>query len=427
VTRGRQTRWSSCVRAPCEARFAQALLDQSGDTVVRGDWQNHRRKRMRATSRTGLRFWLLLTLLLAATSAHAIDAKKAALNLAKAAAGAYEGGDMIKAARLYMEAFRTDAAEPNYLYSAARAEQAAGQSEHADQHYRQFIATPGADKERVSRAKGYLDELAGLRADEKLEAAERFSRRNEWALAAAAYAEAARLRPDRVVLLYRAAVAANEGGDRSHAAEWLGAYLTRAPAHAADRGEAQLLLESLTRLSKPEKTEAAKPVPAAPEVAKPEPQEPPKVIAVAEPKPIEPAQPQKLIEPAQPQKPMETVTQRPETPQPSMQRTAAWITLGTGGAVTLAGVILLAVGKSQESSFYQALNVQNGKVTGTLTDHDAAVAQASAISGRETAGGVMMGVGLVAAGAGVYLLLTAPTQNVAVMPDGRGMRLGWRF
>ncbi len=161
-------------------------------------------------ARRWLRAWLWLVVVGFALPAHAIDAKKAALNFAKAAAAAFEGGEMAKAARLYLEAYRTDAAESTYLYGAARAEQAAGQTEHAEEHYRQFIATPGVDKERVARAKGYLDELAGLRSDEKAEAAERFARRGEWPLAVAAFVEAARLRPDRVVLLYRAAVAARE-------------------------------------------------------------------------------------------------------------------------------------------------------------------------------------------------------------------------
>ena len=376
---------------------------------------------MAPISRTWLRSWLVIALTLVAVSASAIDAKKVALNLAKSAAAAYEGGDMRKAAQLYLEAFRTDPGEPNYLYSAARAEQSAGQNDHAELHFQQFAATPGADADRVKRAKGYLDELAGLRADEKLEAAERFARRNEWALAAAAFAEAARLRPDRVVWLYRAAVAAHEAGDRAHALEWLEAYLSRAPKDAADRGEAQLLLDAMTRSAQPaeHKTEA-KPaiVPLKPEpAAKPEPPKPVEVPQAApKPTPVEVVAPKPL-----------TVTQPPQKPAPSVQRTAAWITLGTGGAVTLAGAILVAVGRSQETSFYQALDVQNGKVTGSLTDHAAAVAQANGIAGRETAGAVMTGVGLASVGAGLYLLLTAPSANVAVMPDGRGMRIGWRF
>lgn len=95
--------------------------------------------------------------------------------------------------------------------------------------------------------------------------------------------------------------------------------------------------------------------------------------------------------------------------------------------MALAGAILAGVGKAQEASFYQALNVQNGKVTGTLTDHAAAVSQANAIGSRETTGVILTVAGVVAAGLGVYLVLSAPSTRVAIVPDGQGVRVGWRF
>ncbi len=365
---------------------------------------------MKSVQRTLVQFLFLVLLGLFALPALALDAKKGAMNLAKAAASAFEGGEMAKAARLYLEAYRMDAAESSYLYGAARAEQAAGQTEHAETHFRQFIGIKAADSDRVTRAIGYLDELAGLRSDEKVEAAERFARRNEWPLAAAAFGEAARLRPDRTILLYRAAAAAREAGDRERALEWLHQYLAKAPKDAADRGEAQLLLNSLTETAGPSAGPTTAPEPVKRERAR-----------ALGPAPAPAVAPEAVPQPAP------SVAEVAVASHPSIQRRAAWWSIGSGAAVAIAGLIVLAVGKFQESSFDAALNVQNGKVTGTLTDHAAAVQQANAIAGRETAGVALAGVGLAAAGAGLALLLTAPEHQVAVVPDGRSLLLAWRF
>ena len=380
-----------------------------------------------------LKLVVVVVLLAGVLPAWALDAKKGAMNLAKSAAASYEAGDMARAAQLYLEAYRIDHDESTYLYGAARAEQAAGQFDRAEEHFRQFVALKSADSDRVNRAVGFLDELAGMRSDQKAEAAERFARRGEWMLAVAAYKEASRLRPDRVFLLYRAAVASHEGGDKKQALEFLQRYLTQAPSGAPDRAEAQLLQDTLTGKAKETEPKHATPQPEprktapAPEATTPTPAATTPAPAASTPAPV--AEPTKNKPPAAdawPGMPDHAAAMRKEAPGMTARELAGWTTLGGGALVAVVGGIVLGVAKAQAGTFADNLGY-DGTRTHTSMTYDEAVAEASAISGRQTAGAVMLGTGAVAAGVGAVMLLTAPSRAVAVATDGKTVVLGWRF
>ena len=361
----------------------------------------------RLCSSTGFIGPCLLAVLLtwAAAPALAIDARKTALALAVQAASAFESGDMDKASQLYLEAWHTDPGEPNFLYGAARAEQSAGQRDRAEEHYRQFVAMPKADPARVSKANGYLNEFDGVRADDKVQAADRAAKRGEWIVAATGYSEAWKLRQDRVPLLLRSARAWRESGDLKQTQGVLETYLKLAPKDAVDRSEAQAMLDAL-RGKKQSAATAAKPPP--------------------ESRP-----------PAAPAMPPQEVRQLPVTAAPpavavaaesphATRRLIGWLTLGTGVAVTAVGVGVLVSGLSQESDYEKRLGWDGGSVAGTMS-FDEATAEAGEIAGRKTLGAVLAGVGLATTAAGALLVVLSPAERVAVVPSLRGVALAGRF
>ncbi len=337
----------------------------------------------------------LLLLIVNLQPALAIDGKKTAKALAQQAAKAFEAGEMDRAAQAYLEAWHTDGSEPNYLYGAARAEQSAGQGERAEEHYRQFIALGTADPARVAKAKGYLTEFAGVRSDEKVQAGDRAAKRSEWPVAAAAYSEAWQLRQDRLAVLLKAARAAKEAGNQPQAETWLRSYLERAPPNAPDRAEAQAMLDAAV----------GKPV-----VVAPRPVE--SVVTPPPPRPVEPV----------------SVAPQVSAPQekPSGRRTAGLWTLGSGGALAIAGAVLLGLGKAQEGQFNSDLNYDGTVVHGALT-YDQATSRAQSIGTLQTSGVALLATGALAAGVGAYLVLTAGDAKVAVLPQGQGFALAGRF
>ncbi len=349
-----------------------------------------------------LRALLIVLLVALALPAWAIDGKKTAVALAQQAAKAFEAGDMDRAAAAYLEAWHTDASEPNYLYGAARAEQSAGQRERAEEHYRQFVAMENADPTRVAKAKGYLTEFDGVRSDEKVQAGDRSAKRGEWSVAAAAYGEAWRLREDRLAILLKAARAAKESEDHQQATTWLKEYLGRAPGNAPDRAEAQAMLDAL----------AGKRVVVAPVEKPPEPVE-------QKPQPVE-TKPELLV------RPNKTFTLPPPKEKPNARRTAGIWTLSAGGVVAVTGAVLLIVGKMQESQFNADLNYDGQVVHGSVTFDDA-TSRAQSIGTLQSSGWALLGVGVATVGVGSYLLATSGNAQVSLVPNVRGFALAGRF
>jgi thioredoxin-like negative regulator of GroEL len=322
---------------------------------------------------------LVVAFLAIATPAWAIDHKKTAVALAQQAAKAFEAGDMDRAAQAYLEAWHTDASEPNYLYGAARAEQSAGQRDRAEEHYRQFVAIDGVDPARVAKAKGYLTEFEGVRSDEKVQAADRAAKREDWRVAAAAYGEAWQLRQDRLPLLLKAARAANESGDHAKAESWLNQYLTRAPEDAPDRAEAQAMLDALQHKTESSPTQV-------------------------------PTDHNGVHEPG----------------RPSLKRTAGWWTLGTGAAIAATGAVLVVLGKSAESQLNQDLGYDGTVVHGAVT-WDQAQTRGQSIGTLQTAGVTLLGVGAAAIGVGAVMVWLSNDAKVSVVPDWHGFALAGRF
>ena len=87
--------------------------------------------------------------------------------MAQQAIRAYESGDHVRAAQLYLNAWRADPKTPSYLYSAARAEQASDQPDRAEAHYREFMGKPGADAALIAKANGFLKDLRQARLNAK--------------------------------------------------------------------------------------------------------------------------------------------------------------------------------------------------------------------------------------------------------------------
>ncbi len=197
------------------------------------------------------------------SSAIALDAHKTALAVAQRAAKAFENGEMAAAAQLYHDAYRTDAAEPNYLYGAARAAQSARDIAHAEADYREFVALPNAEPARVQKAKQYLADLLMIRVDAKVAEADRALSRGDTVLAPPLYLEAYGLAPERHELLLRAALAEREAGETNAAVSHLLAFVRDAPADASGRATAESLLRSL------DKSGAVKNPTATPQTAKP--------------------------------------------------------------------------------------------------------------------------------------------------------------
>ena len=363
--------------------------------MVLGERKNTRRAGplTRDVVRFFAHFLFLGALIVTAAPAHAIDNKKTAMALAQQAAKAFEAGDMDRAAQAYLEAWHTDSSEPNYLYGAARAEQSAGQRDRADEHYRQFVAMEAADPVRVAKAKGYLTEFDGLRSDEKAQAADRAARREDWRVAAAAYGEAWQVRQDRLPLLLKAARAANESGDRPLAESWLQQYLHRAPADAADRAEAQAMLDALDHKG------GGVPAPDA---------------GLKRPTSQTPLRREEVAQVAQP------------GPRMSTRRVAGWWTLGSGAAIAATGAVLIILGKGAERQLNQDLNYDGQIVHGNVT-YDDATSRATQIGVLQTAGVSLLSVGVATIGIGAALVWMSPDAKVSIAPSSQGLSLAGQF
>ncbi len=325
--------------------------------------------------------FLLVT---APSPAMAIAARQAAAAMAAKAAAAFQAGDLARSAQFYLQAFREDPSEPAYLYSAARAEHMAGHLDRAEDQYRQFLTTPGADPTRSEHARGYLHDLAVVRADARATEAEQSAQKGAWKVAAATWLDAWRMAPERQRYLFKAARAQHEAGDKDAAIANLRAYLREAPTDAAERGEAEALLEQMGA--------HAQAVP--------------------------------------PQKSTSRQESVPDgglvVPAAAPDRSAARWTLGIGCVTAATGVGLVAWGLSEAANYRRDLNYDGTTVHGTLT-YAQATNDVSTIRSHWIAGGVLAGVGAVAAGWGGWMLGREPGKAAVLVPTPNGAAFAGRF
>jgi tetratricopeptide (TPR) repeat protein len=328
-------------------------------------------------------------------AASALDAVKAAANMARKAAAAFEEGDHLKAAGLYLQAYASDPDTPEYIYGAARAEQVGGKLDLAEQHFVAYLAKPNATN-RVENAKKFLGEVRSAKAEQRSSAADTAEKAGDLPLAAQLYADCRALAPVRWDCQFHEAVARRklgerDAGERDHAILLLKQYLDQTPETAPDRGQARVLLNALTSPSAPDSSMIGKATP-----------EPPK---------------------AKPDTPI-VVAPGPESPKPVEMQTAkvvAWSTLGGGVALGLVGlgfVVKAAVDRGELNSKLDAAT-PSGYIEG-ITYADAKAAAATNHN-RTIAGSVMAGVGLAAAGVGTWLVWRAypdyrKTTTMSVVP-----------
>ena len=125
------------------------------------------------------------------------------------------------------------------LYAAAKAEMTARKNTAAEEHFEQFLGLADAGSDRADKARAYLADLRGARAENKESAAETAAGAGKWVDASKLYEELWVQMPSRWSALFKAGAAAQEAGLQERAAELLRQYLRDAPKSAADRPEAE--------------------------------------------------------------------------------------------------------------------------------------------------------------------------------------------
>lgn len=318
-----------------------------------------------------------LALYLAAAPLWAVDAVKSAQSMAKAAQVAYEGGDYSRAEKLFLDAFRTDAGQPLYLYSAGRAAHVAGRLDAAEQHYRAYLGQSQQDPAYAGKAKTYLADIAKQRRDAVVTEAERAERAGQHSLASRLYEQALMQSPDEIMLLFRIGRALFRAGEHAAARVRLAEYLDRAQADAPDRAEATAYRDQLAVGGKP----AGVP---APDLA----------VAAAVPK--------------------------------SAARWPGWAAAGAGVALGVAAgaAYYMALTQRSELDARLAETDSNGKISGiSLAD---AQRERESIGNLKTTAAVTAGAAVVAGAIGTWLLVRAESPRVTAAP-GQGLALAWQF
>ena len=357
-----------------------------------------------------------LAILLAPAFAHAIDNARTAVTLVQQAAKSYEAGDFVKAADLYEKAWRLDPS-PAYLWALARAEHLAGVNESAIDHYRQFIANPGTESARVTKAQAYLAEVEQEVNKTRLREADAATRSGNPALAAELYLQAYRTAPRRFDWLFKAAVAEQMAENFQGALQHLDTYLSLAPPDADARGQASARDAFLRQKLglKPMKI-VEKTVPN------------PEVAQHAGPGQIQRGVPESANAPVG-GKPM-LGAESPLVSKPAQGADRAkwpgWTAVG-GGVVALAGGVVLLIGAQADAT--QLARDQNHDPGQLLTNlsHEVAQSRARAINTRAALGWTATGLGLAASGFGVWWLTRHPEQAAIVVPTQNGAQLAVRF
>ena len=335
---------------------------------------------------TALLWFLAAILILAWSSASfAADKAKVAATMAQQAAKAYESGNYARSSELYLSAFRTqpDAA---FLYAAARSEHLAGHDAQAEDLYKRFVAAPGADPERVRKVGEYLADLQQKRAVGIAADADKAAK-DDPRLSASLYLDAWHLAPARLQWLFLAAVAEQNAGELAKAKAQLQEYLSKAPADARERVQAEARLEAIARKLDPAV------------VSKP--QEPQKSPVIQKDAPLRTSGPTPLI-----------VANAPSAPT---DRTLAWTTTGTGAVMAVSGLGLFAVTLSTLNQFNKDTTPVAGRIL-TMT-HTQAQDRAASINTRMGISAALGGLGLVGVGVGTWMLVRTPAR-IALSPNG---------
>jgi tetratricopeptide (TPR) repeat protein len=328
--------------------------------------------------------WLLASLLcLTAIGVFAVEPGKSAAALARQASQVEQGGDPARAAELYLEAFRADATQPNFLYAAARAEMTARKNTEAEEHFEQFLGLAEVASDRADKARAYLAELRGARAENKESAADTAAGAGKWAEASKLYEELWVQMPSRWSALFKAGAAAQEAGLAERASDLLRQYLRDAPKSAADRPEAEDRLRQVASTHKEAEPDVAVKAPSAPA-------------------------------------------------ETGGGRVLGWTLVGTGAALVLGGAAVWLYGNTQERTLMVDIAPVNGYATGAIHYQDAK-ARADAAGAHQSLGLGLAGAGIVAAGVGTWLLLREPDKqpssrvSVGPGPGWAGMSLTGRF
>lgn len=311
--------------------------------------------------------------------ASAVDANRVAEGMADRAAHAYEDGDHLRAADLYESAWRLDPGHSPWLYNAGRAAHVAGKLDRAEALYRQFLALPGRDAVFAGKAQDHLQAIVQRRAENLADQAAFATQARNHASAARLYEQAWQLLPTRIAYLLQAARAELLAGERAGAERDFREWLSRAPADAPERSEAETALQ-------PALAVAAEPTPTAP--------------------------PMSVVAPAEPPAP----------------RWPEWTAVAAGGTLTAIGMGMYLLGSTEEAAYERDL-AKTDPSTGWIVglSHDAANSRADAVQARYVQAAVLGSVGVAALSAGAWLLLRGPQARATLAVAPGGASLAVRF
>ncbi len=341
----------------------------------------------------------------AATAAPKSAKEQMIATLNNAANKAFDAGDFARAADIYLDLWRQDSTQPLFLYNAARASHLGGQLDRAEDLYRQLLALPGLDQARLDKTRGYLVEVQRRKGERKAEEAAKVEAAGNYEAAAALWRDAFDLDPNRLGWLARAGRALHLAGKKADAAAAYKKYLDTAPKDAADRSDVERWGAEL-RSTGPDA--AAPKTGGSPAAAHP--------AATSHTTPgVGQTGPAPGVHKAESGVPM-----------------TAWIALG-GGALLVGGGAVLYMGAAADQDALQkdldaAKTTVDGKAVWKL-DYADVEARNATIGRNTTIGAVIGGAGVLAAGVGAWLAVTAPKAKLAAAPapDLGGVRLAWRF
>jgi tetratricopeptide (TPR) repeat protein len=359
-----------------------------------------------------------VVVLLAPTMAHA--ASKVVEAMITAAQKELAAGNFDRAGELFLDIWRQDPEQKLAFYNAGRAYQMAGKVDRADELFRELIATPNMDPALKAKAQSQLDALVLKRSERKADEADRAEKSGQYAVAAALWGEAFQLQNSKLGWLLRQGRALHLAGQPAAALTAYDRYLSAAPAGSPERAQAEAWrLEVMPKPVESAPAEPPKPVTEAPKAeAKFEPPAP----AVEAPVVLQPAP---VVVPQVTSGPAMVSTAPPMAPAAPPSRLVPMVVLGTGGALALTGVIVLAVASGDQATLESHIG-EDGNVRGI--SEKAYEDQASKIEGRYMLGWALTGVGVVGAGAGAWLWSRQPTEAaVKLLPTPGGVLLSARF
>ena len=327
--------------------------------------------------------WLFALAPLPALAAEKLPAS--VQTMVTAAEKAFAAADFGRASELFEQAWKASPHSTTLLYNAARAAELTKDLDRADDLYQKYLGLTGHEAKFLEKAKAYLlDVQAGkkalkvAKAKEKANDAEKLRTDRRYHESAAAFRLTYLLDEANLEYLRLAGMTAALGCDEGPARAYLNEYMAKGPPDSPQRTDAQLRLDGL---AKDCAKEAKVPVVAAQTVA---------------PAPAPAAGPGRTI----------------------------------GMIATIGGVVIAGVG----AGLYFGASSDGTKLVSDMNanvypgSYAAATSDRSAIEGRMTTGAVVVGVGAVAAAAGVVLWLSSgPSSSAAIVPTSNGFSLAVAF